>query len=135
MRKKENYSDMYVLYSRTLPELEKFDWYGSEGKVWLKNIKLSPIVLKHWYVNDGYYHKSNAADHIGISISNEVGNIDKINNYFSNVGLPTPSNYTTTKQSKNDNLKCDLQFTKSDSKILWDYMGKPLPDFEYKWPR
>lgn len=133
--KEENYSDIYQWRSRSHPKLQKFaDWYSTGKKVWPKDIKLTPTVLKHWYCGDGHWKNKDGDNYIIISMSNEVENQHKIDKMFENVGLPTPSNYNISKQQKSNNKKCDAKWTVDQSKELWDYMGKPLPDFYYKWP-
>jgi len=131
--KKENYSDVYCWYTRKHPKFNEFrGWYSTGKKVWPENIELTPTVLKHWYVGDGNYNKSKRT--ISIAISNEVKNTEKISQYFTDVRLPKPSNYFTFKQEKSENKGCDAQWSVNDSQKLWEYMGEPLPDFEYKWP-
>jgi len=127
--KKENYSDVYRWQSMSHPELQKFaDWYSTGKKVWPSDIELTPTVLKHWYCGDGHWNNSETNNYIVISMANEVENTDKVNKMFENVGLPSPNNYNTS------GIKCDAVFTAEQSKELWEYMGEPLPDFEYKWP-
>jgi len=61
-------------------------------------------------------------------MANEVNNTDKVNQLFENAGLLSPSNYDISENN------CIAEFTVDQSKELWQYMGEPLPDFEYKWP-
>ena len=127
--KEQNYSDLYRLRTRLHPKFNEFrEWYETGQKVWPKDIELTPTVLKHWYVGDGHYHKSGSHERIRISMSNEANNTEKVTQYFANVGLPEPSNYDEKKNN------CTARWTVEDSHTLWDYMGEPLPDFEYKWP-
>lgn len=95
---------------------------------------MTPIVLKHWYVGDGHFSDKNGDHRIMIAMSNEVENTDKVDNYFKQMNLPTPSNYNIQEQSKSENKRCIAVFTRSATEELWEYMGDPLPDFEYKWP-
>jgi hypothetical protein len=136
--KNENYSDIYTLCTRSHPFITNLsDWYSSGNKVWPKDIELTPTVLKHWYCGDGSINRSgkNSSPRIIISMANEYGNSSKISNYFKNVGLPEPSNYTSWQTGHwNDNKNFDAQWTVEESKELWNYMGNPLPDFYYKWP-
>lgn len=133
--KEENYSDIYRWWSRTHPELNEFNWYSGESgkKVWPEDINLTPTVLKHWYAGDGYRRTSDKNGVISVAMSNEAKNTEKVTKYFENAGLPLPSNYTNSERN-NGKTKCDASFTVEDSKELWEYMGDPLPGFEYKWP-
>lgn len=132
--KAENYQDVYMWQTMCHPELEKFlEWYSTEKKVWPADIELTPTVLKHWYCGDGYWNNSGSNNFIRIAMSNEINNKQKVDKIFENAGLPSPSNYAIGIRD-DGNLNCDLEFTVSQSKEIWEYMGQPLPDFEYKWP-
>jgi hypothetical protein len=131
--KEENYSDVYRWISRVHPKFNEFrEWYSSGEKVWPEDIKLTPTVLKHWYVGDGSYCNRGTNDRLIISMANEVENTEKISQYFSNAGLPKPSNYSI--QKREYGKICDAEWNVRDSYTLWEYMGEPLPDFKYKWP-
>ena len=128
--KEENYSDVYGWGTRSHPKFNEFcGWYSSGEKVWPENIELTPTVLKHWYVGDGHYDDSYGQNYIDIAMFNEVENTEKVSQYFIKSGLPKPSSYYKQKNS------CKARWTVEDSYKLWDYMGEPLPDFEYKWPK
>jgi hypothetical protein len=131
--KKENYSDLYQWRIRSLPELHDFNWYKTGKKVWPEWIPMTPTVLKHWYVGDGNFNNSGSKRRIKIAMANEVENTDKVDNYFKRMNLPTPSNYDIWER-KDGHTSCNAEFTQSASEELWEYMGDPLPDFEYKWP-
>jgi len=130
----ENYSDLYVWCSMSHPELQEFaDWYSSGKKVWPEDIQLTPTVLKHWYCGDGCWDNSGSNNYIQISMANEKDNTDKVDQMFRSVRLPTPNNYNISERKDGSKI-CDALFTVEQSKELWEYMGEPLPDFEYKWP-
>jgi len=132
--KAENYSDLYRWRSLSHPELQEFaEWYSSGEKVWPADIQLTPTVLKHWYCGDGHWHNSCANNRIRIGMANEIDNTDKVDQVFRNVGLPSPSNYSISER-EGGSRNCVAEFTVEQSKELWEYMGEPLPDFEYKWP-
>lgn len=132
--KAENYHDLYIWRSMAHPELQEFEnWYSSNKKVWPKSIELTPVVLKHWYCGDGNWNNSSTNNYIAISMSNEKNNTGKVSKIFERVGLPAPSCYVTSERT-DGSIRCSAQFTVEQSKELWEYMGEPLPDFEYKWP-
>jgi len=111
--------------TRRSPEFNEFrNWYSSCKKIFPKSIKLSPTILKHWYVCDGSYdnYGSNARGHLQIAICNEIENKEKIKSYFD--GLVSDVPRFTEK---------DVRFTADSTEMLHKYMGEPLPGFEYKW--
>lgn len=127
-----NYSDVYLFRTRNHPELDEFaQWYSSGEKVWPEDIELTPTVLKHWYCGDGHWDNRRSQNHIEISMDNEVENTDKVEKMFTNVGLPKP---TWSICDSEYGKRCIARFTIDQSHNLWEYMGKPLPDFKYKWP-
>jgi hypothetical protein len=131
--KKENYSDVYKLSTRSHPYMAKFTrWYSSGEKIWPENIELSPTVLKYWYVCDGNMQSVRGYRGIQISMCNEYENTEKVDKYFEKANLPKPSNYNIN--HREGRVDCSADFTASGSKKLWEYMGDPLPGFEYKWP-
>jgi len=126
----ENYSDQYTWYSVSHPKFENFiqRFYPNDKKKFPSDLEISPRSLKIWYCGDGTFESGNSNQNIAISIWNERDNTEKISQMFKNSGLPTPSVYIDSEAN------CKAQFTKGDSEVLWNYMGQPLPGFEYKWP-
>lgn len=121
--KAENYSSVYRLDSRTSPEFEEFiHWYDSGKKVFPEDIELTPTTLKHWYVCDGTYSTHGGANRIEIAATNEIERFDNIVSSFNDIGFEAK---TTGKA---------IYFSNSKSQDVFDYMGEPLPGFEYKWP-
>jgi hypothetical protein len=132
--KEKNYSDQYRLKTRSHPQLQQFaEWYSTGKKVWPEDINLTPTVLKHWYCGDGYWFNKNNQNSIRIAMSNEIGNENKIDEMFTNAGLPKPSAYSSSKR-EDGSKTFSASFTVEGSSTLFEYMGEPLPDFEYKWP-
>lgn len=121
---KENYNDLYRWRTSSCPVFNKYeDWYSSGKKVFPDDIQLTPTLLKHWYVCDGNLkHARNEKFSVRISSVNEMENEEKIKSYFEDVGLPTPNL-----------IGCNFRWSQKDSIDVLDYMGDPLPDFEYKW--
>jgi len=135
-RPKENYNDLYRLSTICHPSLEQYEnWYNSGKKVWPDNIKMTPIILKHWYCCDGHYKDTNGDNYITISMSNEVDNTDKIGCYFSNKNLPSPAwQFGESKLDGQTWPRCIARWTVDQSEKLFNYMGEPVPGYEYKWP-
>jgi hypothetical protein len=127
----DNYSDTYRWSTMMAPVFNEYaDWYESGKKVW-PNTEFTSTILKHLYCCDGYRHDSSSHDNIIISMNNEVSNTEKVESMFSRAGLPVPSWQIYEKNGRTD---CSARFTKDESQQLWEYMGEPLPGFEYKWP-
>jgi len=130
-----NFSDVYYMQTRRHPELCRYDkWYSTGKKVW-DDIKLTPTVLKHWYVCDGGMVKQKyGKGRIVISAHNEVGNEEKINKMFRDENLPTPKHVVREDERYSTGKSYQLKFTVSETDYILKYMGyKPLPGFEYKW--
>jgi hypothetical protein len=132
--KKENFNDQYRFSTSSHPEFKQYrDWYSSGKKVWPDNIELTPTVLKHWYCGDGSMKKSGTSRGFTISLANERKNRGKVSSYFTDVDLPEPNRWRVSER-KDGSLKCDAEWNVKESKLLWDYIGKPPSGFEYKWP-
>ena len=125
----DNHSTVYSWRTRNNPNLSQFEeWYSSGEKVFPEHLELTPTVLKHWYACDGNYNTSNNQRRIRISMLNEKNNTDKIESYFT-----TYCGVSRFHWDGSEN-RCDLVFTVDTTEKIFDYMGEPLPGFEYKWP-
>jgi hypothetical protein len=131
---KENYNDLYKFTTCGHPELSNFNWYKTGRKVWPDDINLNPTILKHWYVGDGYHGNMETYSYISIALSNEVKNKEKVESYFDDSNLPIPDNWKIYKSS-DERINAEIIWNKDNSHKLFEYMGEPLPDFEYKWPK
>lgn len=124
----DNTRDVYKLDTISHPELGRYrSWYQSGEKVWPDDIQLTPITLKHWYCGDGHYNNAGSNRHIQLAMSNEMENTDKVSRIFDR------ADFTTSNYNVQDTV-CDLTFTVDETERLFEYMGEPLPGFEYKWP-
>lgn len=130
----DNYSDKYVFRTRNLSQLSSLaDWYSSGEKVFPESLELTPTVLKHWYVGDGHYslkEESNRGN-IVIAMNNERENKEKIENYFQDIGVEVGR---WREYDAGDYIDCAAVFHADETEQLFEYMGEPLPGFEYKWP-
>lgn len=124
----ENYSDVYVWYTSNNEEFQEFaEWYSTGEKVFPEDIDLTPTVLKYWYVCDGSLHQrqSSHRERFTIGLYNEIDNKEKIKSMFLRKNLPEPSFWTDGEAYWNVN----------ETEELFEYIGKSLPGFEYKWPK
>jgi hypothetical protein len=105
-------------------------WYDSGEKVWPKDLELTPNLMLGLYVGDGSIRRFNgdryegARPNLVITTTNEIENRDKIKSYFTEKGFDSP---TITPPH--------IVFSTDTSEKLWEYMGEPVPGFEYKWPQ
>lgn len=128
----DTYNDSYCLETTTHPRFSELrNWYEDGEKTFPYNIELNPTVLKHWYVCDGSLHQGRD---IKIAMSNERGNGEKIERYFSEQSLPTPRWEEHGRKGGSGGINYRARWTKEESLELFEYMGEPLPGFEYKWP-
>jgi len=122
----EDYSDSYWLSFTSHPDMERYkEWYSTGQKVFPPDLELTSTVLKHWFVGDGSFCWQHGT--AVISLSNEGDNENKIVNMFRNVGLTDFNWYN------NENM-AEVRFRKGGTENFYDFIGDPLPGFEYKWP-
>jgi hypothetical protein len=132
-----NYSDLYSLQTRRSVKFKPYtEWYDGGDKIWPKDIELSPTVLKHWYVCDGSLQKRDSEHgfRMTIALSNERGNRRKVEQMFERANIPVPCNWD---ERKRDSGRWDVNiyWRNEQTRELIEYMGTPLPGFEYKWPK
>ena len=127
----ETYSDSYFWHTLTHPELNKFNsWYNEDKKVWPRDINLNSTILKHWYVGDGHYNRE--SNRIQLSMNNESENNKKVETYFQDIRNISIDYWN--KNERSGKMECIAQFNADTSDELFEFMGEPLPGFEYKWP-
>lgn len=136
----ENYSNIYRWKTRRHPEFNEFlSWYedvskkNQRRKVWdFSMIDLSPTILKHLYVGDGTWVNDRGQNHISIAMANEKDKEEEVRELFSQAGFEVGN----IQKHKNQNgvISMIANFSVETSKDMWNYMGEPLPGFEYKWP-
>jgi hypothetical protein len=116
---------IWGLNFRSAPYLhEYYDWYNSGQKRFPENLSLNPTIAKMWYVCDGgitRHGNENCRDRVQFSVSNEDDREDYLCGLFNEHGFdPTLSHHL-------------LRFGVDDSEKILEWMGDPLPGFEYKW--
>lgn len=116
----ENYQDVYRWMTRAHPQFNQLrSWYSSGEKVFPENLEITPTLLKHWYVCDG----DKQSKRVRIASTNENENLEKLASYFDDCNIPNP-----------DTTGDRIYWSAKDSVDVFNFMGKPLPGFEYKWP-
>jgi len=123
--KEENYSDQYQWYSMSHPDLRRYEeWYSTGEKVFPEDINLTPAVLKQWFCGDGNLKRGKTPR---IAMYNERENRKKIESMFHEMGL---TDFCWVESNKS----LVIQFNREDAERFFEYIGKPLPGFEYRWP-
>ena len=81
--------------------------------------------MKIWYVCDGYLNTANPKPRVRISSVNESDRIDEIAEWI------TEETGIEVNTSKNRER---ILFNTRRTQEFFEYVGEPLPGFEYKWP-
>lgn len=116
-----NCHDYYRVSTYSHRSLNRFkEWYGDDGIVFPESIELTPIALKMWYLSDGNL-KWDTNSCVEISSVNESSRPHVVESLFSNIG------FDVTNVGKMFRLKT------SQTKDFFEYIGGPVPGFEYKW--
>lgn len=117
------YNDIYTLRTRSLEYFnELHQWYSSGKKRFPKDLELTPLIVKVWYCCDGSYCDNS---YPVIYSSNESDNREMVLDLFKN---------TQIDPSYIDSGGGAINFKRSGSDDFFNYIGDPLPGFEYKWP-
>jgi hypothetical protein len=115
-----NCEDYYMLRTISHPYFDKLkDWYSTGEKV-LPIETPSPLELKMWYVADGGRMK----DRPFIRADSQSDNIEKLSKAVNSIGIDT----TVVDKGR------QLNVLNEDRDRFFEYMGAPVPGFEYKWP-
>lgn len=117
-----NCSDIHLWRTMAHPTFNQFrSWYDSGEKVF-PDVQLTPTTLKYWYVSDGSLDTKHST-YISISAYNERQRKQSLMSLFEE---------TPVQPSRIDS-RGKINFDKQNSIDMLDWMGKPLPGFEYKW--
>jgi len=118
----ENYNDIWVFETRSLKYFNKLrEWYDTGQKRIPENLELEPIILKLWYCCDGSLAKNK---YPVIYSSNENDRKSDILDIFEEINM---------EPSFTDGGGGCINFKNSGAEDFFNYIGKPLPGFEYKW--
>lgn len=121
---RENFHDIWTVHTPTLQGLNRYEgWYSTGEKMFPDDLKLNPTILKMWYVCDGGVKWVESRDDYTIRIGNvtQSHRVEYFEDLFSEIGM----NPTITSSG--------IGFDLSDTERFFDYIGSPVPGFEYKW--
>lgn len=124
----ENYHDVYVMQTRTMPFFSMYeDWYDDGSKSFPDHIVLTPTTAKIWYACDGSLNWDrrypNSRPHATIGVQSEMENIDNVLRMFNE---STFAHEPTVDEST-------IRFTVDQTEDFLDWMGDAPGGFEYKW--
>jgi len=126
----DEYHDFYKWSTPSHPDLEKFEkWYSGGKKEIPTSVDLTPTTLKHWYVSDGHLTENNA---FSLAMNDQIDNRDVVEGLFTDVGFAEPK--WKIYDRSDEFVDCEAVWSVSESEKIFDYIGKPLPSFTYKWP-
>lgn len=120
---KDNWNPTYAVNSLSLPDISNLrnKWYPNGEKVYPNNFNLTKLNVKLWYCGDGGLNwEGKRGAYADIKCSNESDNPDKLLRMFENLGFSP-----TFRQER-------ICFNSETTDFL-NWIGKPLPGFEYKW--
>lgn len=119
----KDYHDTDVVRTRSHPYFNELrEWYSSDDKRFPDDLELSPRVVKFWYASDGHLDVGRwGRPRIEIKARNERSRSDFLVSLFEDRGFsPTCRRH-------------ELRFTCDETEQLVEWIGDPLPGFEYKW--
>lgn len=120
----ENYSDVYRLKTRSHPFFtELASWYGSGEKQFPNDLEINSTIAKIWYVCDGTLtlYETSIRPWAVFYTSNEGHRREYLKGLFEEVGFSP----RFTDES--------VYFGVDETQSLLEWMGEPVPGFEYKW--
>lgn len=119
----ENFNPVYATRTRRLPYFRKFKrWTEASQKRYPDDVELTPTVAKYWYASDGTVNwmRTHSA-RIAFACRNEQDREQFMLNLFDKSGF----------EVKRNNHMYYLSVRESEAFLDW--MGSPVPGFEYKW--
>jgi len=103
------------------------EWYGPSGKRFPEDLELTAEMVRMWYVCDGGLKWGKKTAQPCIYTRNESDREEFILSLFQEKGFD-PSWYNTQ--------ECVvIGFTGKDRDDILEWMGEPVPGYEYKWER
>jgi hypothetical protein len=120
---KENFNAIYGTRTRRLPYFRKFlNWSDGEQKRYPDNLELTPAITKFWYVSDGTVNwMRDYSARVAFACQNEQDRPTYIRDLFSQAGLEV---------KRNQHM---YYLSVEESRQLLEWMGDPVPGYEYKW--
>ncbi|MBA7573611.1 hypothetical protein ES708_15409 [subsurface metagenome] len=128
MQHDNNWGTYYQYKTKCYPELKEIrsKWYTNGKKIVPKDIKLTPLTCRQWYIGDGSLrHPIDAKPAIVLSTDNfTICNVELLVNKINILGLKA-TRYLSTNR---------IYIWANSTKIFLDYIGLcPVNCYKYKW--
>jgi len=121
---------VYKIQTHTLESLRKYkNWLDDIWRKGGRSLEITPLKLKLWYVSNGSIARVDGGCH-AVIFETGVENENQLESVFDSIDIEFTRATNFDKSVSSDHLR----FSRPESQKLWDYMGVPLPGFEYKWP-
>lgn len=119
----ENISEEYIVSTVTTDFTTKLrdKWYPNGEKRFPDDLNLTPEITRMWYVCDGSLVKN---EYAVIYANNEINRQDYMESLFDDTPFNPSFNYTGGG---------GLQFKKKETPEFLEWIGDPVPGYEYKW--
>jgi hypothetical protein len=123
----EDCNDVYQFRTSIHPHFKKYEsWYSGSKKRFPNNLNLTSLESKVWYCCDGDLKNGTTNSHkpiARITSRNEADNPSKLLKIFQKHNF---NPYWEEQSSK-------ICFTVDETVKFLEWLGEPLPGFEYKW--
>jgi len=120
----DGFRHQYRITSKAIPFFNKYDsWFDGDRKRWDKDVCLTPKRVKYLYVSDGgiSWNKDSHSARSQITSRTEAGWMPELASYFNMMGIDC--------RHYNDRI----MFKPSSTDKFLNFIGSPVPGFEYKW--
>lgn len=122
--KGSTFRTQYRIVSRAIPFFNKYDvWKTTGDKRWPDNIDFTPKRLRYLYAADGglSWNKDSLSARSQITSSNETKQMERLSKKLNSIGIDC-----STYEDR-------IMMKPSSTEKFLDYLGEPVPGFEYKW--
>lgn len=117
--RKGNRKDLYVLQTITHPFFENLreKYYESDraNKKIPEDFNLTPLKMKHWIASDGNYNNNRYK----IACKSDMDRPDFLESLFEDFSVTVSG--------------AEICFSADETEKIREYMGEPVPGYEYKW--
>jgi len=130
VQKRLGHKDTWKIVSKSAAAFTPIhrEWYFTGRQAIPNSIKLTPVIVRHWYLGDGYLKKRPNKRPCIILCSQNYGlnDWDILIREFNRIGL----NPWTEKNNKG----YVLRFSTRETNNFFDFIGEcPVPYYKYKW--